>query len=197
MLPRFIKVESRMRELFSDLIFRYSHSASPIFSQIETYTIQEGRSSASVRGSRKRTFGMSEAVARSEIKFDDLKTFAEKDFMELARQVASQFLEKKTKDLIRSINKVTEETGNVVDNAGKPLTVDVLFDVLEKMDMDFDENEAPIFPSILIHPDMMDRIKQLATEAEQDPSIKLRHEHLIRRKREKFREREASRKLVG
>lgn len=50
------------------------------------------------------------------------------------------------------LSKICEATGNVVDAAGRPLTHELILSALEKVEIDFDENDEPIMPTLVVHP---------------------------------------------
>lgn len=197
MIVRFTKIDTRMREFFQELVFRYGHTFDPIFSEIETYTIHEGRKTTMKHGDKSWTDPMFEGKAEYEIKAEDHKTFGFADFDRFAQSLGTQFLDAKKKNLFEMMNRTTARTGNVVDRAGKPLDHDAIFEMLELIEIDFDEKGEPSMPSIVIHPKMAPRLEQLSKEAEENPQIKARHADIMKRKKEQFLAREANRKLAG
>ena len=197
MLPRFKKIDQAMEELFNELIFRYSHALDPIFSNVTTYIVHEGTKTVMKVGDTLQEDSLFEASAEYEIKLDRFPTFSFKDFNDCAREVGTKFLSQKKKNLFETLDRVTHETGNVVDGGGKPLDHEVLFEALDAIQINFDEHGKPEMPSLVVHPDVMPRLEKLSKEAEESPILKKRHEDLMSRKREEFLEREADRKLVG
>lgn len=94
------------------------------------------------------------------------------------------------------LNSVTEETGNVVDTQGQPITLDLLFETFEKLHVSFDDHGIPRMPTIVIRPEMAPRFQQLIQEASADEAIKGRMIEIIERKRKEWNEEQNRRKLV-
>ena len=193
MIVRFTNIDRRMRELFQELVFRYSHSFDPIFSDIQSFTIHEGRKTVMRYGPDTWEDDQFEGVSECMIKFEDHAKFSFEDFDKLARQVGAQFLDAKRKSLHDTLERACQKTGNIVN---KPLSHEVIFEVLELMEIEF-ENGQPKMPSIIISPNNAPRMEQLSTEADEDPEIERKYDELIAKKREQFLAREASRKLAG
>jgi hypothetical protein len=197
MLPRFKAIDRAMSELFSELVFKYSHALDPIFSDIKTYIIHEGSKTMMKFGDKVWEDQMFEASAEYEIKQDGLSKFSWKEFHDCAREIGTKFLSEKKKNLVDTLDRVTSETGSVIDSRGKPLDHDAIFEALELLEINFDANGQPEMPSLMVHPDMVPRLEQLSKEAEESPALKRRHDELMRRKKEVYLAREADRKLVG
>jgi hypothetical protein len=197
MIVRFSKIDRRMNELFEELMFRYSHTFDPIFSDIETYVIHEGRRTTMRHGDNTWGNALTETSAEYSIKNEDLKNFDFAAFARFARTMGVQFLDAKKRMLFEAMHEATEMTGNVVDRRGKPLDHDAIFEMLELIQIDFDVQGQPDMPSMVIHPDMGPTIERLAKEAEESPELQKRHDQIMRRKKEEFLAREADRKLVG
>ena len=81
-----------------------------------------------------------------------------------------------------------------VPTGGKPLSVNSLFEVLEKIDRDFDEAGNPNELSVVAHPERLSSISKVISQAEADPN---RYQAIMERKKEEWRARESNRKLVG
>jgi hypothetical protein len=197
MIVRFVKIDKRIREFFNELVFRYSHTFDPILSEIEIYTMHEGRSTAMKDGDQTWSDPLVEGSAQYEIKAEDHKTFNFEAFDRFAQSLGSQFLDTKKRNLFEVMHRATTRSGNVVGGGGKPLDHDTIFEALELIQIDFDENGQPDMPSMVVHPSMAPRLQKLSKEAEEDPRIKARHAEIMRKKKEQFLAREADRKLVG
>jgi hypothetical protein len=92
------------------------------------------------------------------------------------------------------MGKAAESVGNVTRNAGN--LRECFLAMVEKVEMDFDENDNPIHPSIVAGKEVVKELMKLAPEVENDPEFKKKHDEIIERKRLEFHEREAARKLV-
>jgi len=110
--------------------------------------------------------------------------------------VAQQMALQEKQMLFRRINQVTEETGNVIDARNQPLSAKLLNDSLEMMHIEFSDDGKPHLPSLVVHPDVAQRLME-HKETEEDVIEKERQDQIIARKREEFFARESRRKLVG
>lgn len=93
---------------------------------------------------------------------------------------------------------VIEEMGktpNQIDGKGRPI-IETFFEALEKIWIDFDENGAPLFPTLIMGPELYEKSKDTFIAAENDPEIKKRFEALMDKKKREWLDRESTRKLV-
>lgn len=110
-------------------------------------------------------------------------------------EMAKVFVEKQIGAMIKTVQDVTEMTGNVVTGTG--LTVDAVFAILEKLSISFDETGEPVFPSIMVNPDDIGKVAKILADIQTEPELKKRHDQLIETKRQQWNDRQNSRKLVG
>ena len=84
-----------------------------------------------------------------------------------------------------------------VDNAqGQKISPDLILRTMERIEMSFDEAGNHQL-SLVIHPSKMETFASALRELDLDPVMRDRHRDLLERKREAWRVREASRRLVG
>lgn len=94
------------------------------------------------------------------------------------------------------INRIVEESGNVVSTEGEATTIDHLLRVIEQMQISFDANGNPQLPTIVASPDEGSRIQQILKKADSDPDARARLQEIIETKRREWDEAESRRKLV-
>ncbi len=128
-----------------------------------------------------------------EIKTDDLEQHGLKEVLKVLDKAANDMAGKQSKNFIERLNQICDETGQVYDNKGQPLTFDSILDLLDSMPIDFDEKGQPIMPSFVAGPRV---IKQLLKQETSDEQIKKQNE-IIERKYSEWRDRESDRRLVG
>jgi hypothetical protein len=117
---------------------------------------------------------------------------ARQKLIESAEEMARQFMAM----FYREINQATMEAGTAVDAKGKPFNADIFLEILNRMWLDFDEKGRWKPPTLIVHPDALENIKNEMTKWEKDPEFKAKMDQLMFRKREEWRERESRRKLV-
>jgi len=108
---------------------------------------------------------------------------------QMARQISGHLFE--------SLNATLDKANQVVNRKGKPLDAEAVFELLEKIQLDFDKTGRHDQLSIVIPPALESRAKQVFEQIDSDPILRKRHEEIIMQKRLEWRDREATRKLVG
>lgn len=109
---------------------------------------------------------------------------------EMARQISSH--------AFATIKEAADSVGNVVHTKGKTFSPDAVFELLEKMQIDFEEGGVEHKEIAMICPPaqadlVIETIKQILNDTE----LSKRYKEIIDKKRMEWRAREASRKLVG
>lgn len=108
---------------------------------------------------------------------------------EMESQMARHFFDE--------ISKSVEEAGNAIDAGGKPFTAEMYLEALEKVQLNFYGDGTPHELALVYSPNMAPRMKAELQRLHTDPELARRYDELIKQKREEWRERENSRKLVG
>jgi hypothetical protein len=104
---------------------------------------------------------------------------------------ADQGLKNLMPQVFAYLSRVCAATGNVVDGQGQPFSFDLVLDVLDKIQIDFDEAGNPEMPTMVLSPDLFEKIKMRPPTQEQ---VKRRDE-IIKRKREEFDAQRRTRKI--
>jgi hypothetical protein len=94
--------------------------------------------------------------------------------------------------VFEQISEITDAAGQTINAAGRPLSHDLITQMLEKIDIDFDENDNPKMPTLVMHPKMAERLRALGEPSEEDTR---RFNELIERKRKEFHARRRTRRL--
>ena len=100
--------------------------------------------------------------------------------------------------LLRKAGEATERVGNKVDASGQPFSAELYFQMLETVQIDFDELGRPDISGrrMVMHPDQAERVRALMEQWEKDESFQQRYRDIMLKKREEWRDRESNRKLV-
>lgn len=99
---------------------------------------------------------------------------------------AEEYLASLMPQFFGAMNAAIESAGNSTDAGGKPLSADMLVDVLERMELDFDE-DGNVHLQLIANP--LTALPEFTKEAQE------RIDSVIQRKREEFLARRRSRKL--
>ena len=198
MLPDLPALKGDLQEVLDDHLRALAHSKLGVFSQVKRVHVHEGDRMRTVRadGSVEES-GFRKASAEMVIRRSDVPTLTPEARLDMIDKMAAEMAEKVSKGLFDSLNATLEAAGQTVDNRGKPLSLEVFFEVLEKMHIDFDENGQPTGLQLVIHPDLAPTLRQLQEQFQTDLELQRRHRDLMDRKRTEWRAREAARKLVG
>jgi hypothetical protein len=112
---------------------------------------------------------------------------------EIVRQLSDQI----TRDMTEKMRDDIARECATVGTPGQPITPDVILQLYEKIETDFDSNGEWIRPNdIDASPAVESQIRHQMMRIEQEPDLRRRLEDLIAVKRAKWRDREANRKLV-
>jgi hypothetical protein len=89
-----------------------------------------------------------------------------------------------------------EEVGNAMDAGGQPFTVDLLLQMLERVQFPFDSRGNPQLPTLHVGPDIEASVQRVLREADEDAGAQARLKAVIDKKREQWNAEQDRRKLV-
>ena len=135
---------------------------------------------------------MKEIGTKIEINTKDLDRHGLKEVLKVLDKAARDMALQQSETFFERLNQICDETGNVYDNKGRPVTFDSILDILDSMPIDFNENGQPEFPSIVAGQRVINEIIKKEPTNEQ---IKRQNE-IIKRKYSEWRDRESDRRLV-
>jgi hypothetical protein len=135
--------------------------------------------------------------AQAPVKRKDIIEKGLKVYFESIPLMADEVIKQKTKLLFAKIDQIVHETGNIVRLKGKPLTPERYLELLEKTQIDFDDQGKPHIPTLVVSPEIGIQLKQKFAEWDKNPVHRQKFQELIERKREEWNDRESNRKLVN
>ncbi len=197
LLPDFPSVKKEIKKVATERLRRTVYRETTLLSRMRKSQSHEGdsftihRLDGTVQKSRYR-----ETAVELTIDKKDLTSLTPKALAEKIDKAAQEMAEKTSKMIFGKLREIISESGQVHDAKGKPLSPDTFLEALEMIDIDFDEKGDPSGLTVLVGPELWERIRQKAPDWEADPEFKRRHSELMRRKREAWRDRENRRKLV-
>lgn len=197
MLPDYPNIKRNLINKFNEAI-RNEIQKDPLFSKIKIHYVNEGNVmiSSSMDGySEKKEY--EEMSTRFEIKTEEIISKGPNAYFSRIKTIAKEMIKKQHQSLFKKMHEVTQRTGNVVDAKSKPLSPQLINEALEKVTIDFDEYGNPIFPSLVMHPDQFEKIKDQLPIWESDPEVQKRYKEIIEKKRREWFDRESNRKLVN
>ena len=128
---------------------------------------------------------------------NEIETMTHDKVLEKINDLAKEMAEKQAKFFYKRIGEFAEEAGNVVSGEGETFSMDIFFEVLEKISRDFDHAGKPDEINFAASPELFQSISKVFNEAKSDPEIQKRFDAIMEQKREEWRVRESNRKLVG
>jgi hypothetical protein len=90
------------------------------------------------------------------------------------------------------LQKTSDAAGTATDVRGEPFTFEVYLAGLQKIDLQFDRDDQPILPKLVVHPTMAKHLASLPPPTEEQQRA---YSDLIERKRREFNARRRYRKL--
>jgi hypothetical protein len=146
------------REFFSDAVEAVASASDPILGQIH-------REKVEVLPTSLNTVDSGEIVRHEPILASASMTFSVPDGIEgefsdvhlAISETAEQFVAAIMPNLFGHVSAITEATGNVVSGAGRPLW-EAMLEVLQTIEISFNEDGEPSLPSIVMHPDTAAKI---------------------------------------
>ena len=110
-------------------------------------------------------------------------------------EAAKNFADTLGRNFFATMDNTIRKHGNVHDAGGRPLSPDMIIDLISQMDVGFD-NGAPTF-KFVVHPDMEERARKAWNELLQDPAARGRLDAILQRKYEEWCVSETDRGLDG
>ncbi len=137
-----------------------------------------------------------ESSAELSVSLGEVPKLSIEDRLLRINNIAEKMAGQMSKHLFETLNKAIDSVGNVVDRKGKPFDVETVFEAFNTVQIEFDEagnhNMSWVMP-----PNLIEKAKKVFEQIDSDPVLKRRFDEMMERKRVEWRDREASRKLVG
>lgn len=196
MLPDFPKLKGKIVETINrylqDLVRQ-----EPLLSQFREERVFEGnKMSSNTENGQSNQSSYKKLSASYSIKREDVITKGPTVFIENIKNVAEEIKKQQAELVFNKLSEVTNETGNVVDAKGKPFTFELFMELLEKIEIDFDDQGKPSMPMLVVSPELGIKLKDLLPKWKANPEYTKRFQEVIEKKRKQWSDRESNRKLV-
>ena len=198
MFPDFLKTKEKLQTmLYYEMMKAHLTHLEPL-ADLPVSIIFEGNKTVIIRedGSSEEK-NREEIAAELQVKFEEVEKMSHEMVLDKINSVTEEMAGKFKKSFYEGLKKLSDETGNVVSADGKPFSMDLFFEALEKIDIDFDEAGNPSGLAFVAGPKLFPSIAKTISQAEADTENDRRYEAIIERKRAEWRVRESNRKLVG
>ena len=197
MLPDYCETKDQLQKVFDRLLHSLIRQRLGPLAEVPGYRVFEGTNPSIIRpdGTEDVTV-LKPYGSEFEIKFEEVPHLTISDIYRRLDAMAQEMADAMAKTFYATMSEAAEQVGNVVKSSGR-ITPEAILEVLDKIELGFDEKGNPALTSVHIHPDMAETLKESILSLQNDPNLRLRYEEIIQRKREQWRVREAGRKLVG
>jgi hypothetical protein len=196
MLPDFPKIKSKLQDYWN----QYGEYRLRIHSQ----TMNIGSSHRNYEGNQwtvqredgtETTSSYKKAESAIKIHFDDVPNLTPDKIAAKIDQLTHDMASQVDEQLFQTLMSVGEQTDRVVDGSNRSF-IDNMLHSLESMLISFDKDGAPRMPTAFVSPQMAEQLKDKIPEWNNDPDIDQKYNEIMMRKREEWRDRESSRRLV-
>ena len=129
---------------------------------------------------------------------EQMATISSSEVEQFLVSMAEDFAHKMQKFFYRRMGEILEEAGQTMTE-NKPIDNESVLRLLESVDIDFDDvRDRPHMPTIVLHPDTMQRLIEEKERMSEDEvsALELRQREILDRKYEEYVLRENNRKLV-
>ena len=191
MFPDFLKTKEKLENMLDYAMKMADSIHMGQLANVPVSIIFEGNRFVVVRedGSIEETKAQ-KITAELPVRVEEIENMSDEMIFEKINNVTKEIAKKKSELFSERLDKLTDETGNVVSADGKRSSIDAYLELLEKMEIDFDEAGNP--KGLTPFP-LSPAIAKIISQAKVDP----RYQDLMERKREECRVRESRRTLVG
>ncbi len=185
--------DAAFSRFFGETVRALARARSPLLSQMQ-FVEASGTLGSRVRSRDGMDVELEPAGVGMEVT-GDLTAVRAGDFDVLYGEIdkaADQLAEGLVGSLVETMNKVTEGTGNVIDAGGQEVSFELIYGMLERIDFSVNENGELVMPSLVMHPDQLEKLQELEPPT---PEQELRMVELKQRKREEALARRRRRRL--
>jgi hypothetical protein len=196
MLPDFPRIKNGIQEIIKQELQNQIRQE-PFLSQFKVKQVFEGnKMSIKTENGELDQINYKEIYSKHSIDREDVIMRGPIVFMENIQSMAEEIIKQETRNIFSKFNDITKKTGKVVNGKGDPFTHDLLLELLEKIQIDFDDQGNPYMPALVVPPNIFSKLKEKLPEWEANPEYKRKFEEIINKKRREWHDRESHRKLV-
>lgn len=199
MLPDLPKLKADIVQVYHTIFKNRLNAYLGVIGEVPRYCIKEGSNPVTVRPDDTHDeTELKAASAETMFKLEEIPHLSIEQRIARLDVAAREMAEQISSHAFEVINKAVDKAGNVVGAKGKPFGAEALFEVMEKIQMGFEDDGIKHKEiAMVMPPALIDRAKATMEQILQDPELLKRYEEIIDKKRTEWRAREAARKLVG
>jgi len=171
--------------------FRHLTSEDVVLRDIKSFRVLHGGGFRYENNEKELHSPIREVSTEVVYKYDEIINFDLESFCNELYKMVIDRIGQLQRMMYDEISSATELTGNKVDVQGSKFDPELLLQMLEKIEISFDENGDPILPQLHVAPDTFKKIKKLDYTPEQEK----RHLEIIEKKKKLWYAKKRYRKL--
>lgn len=187
--PRFPEYERAVTQLFAHLVNELMVAKDQVLGQMQRTTSTELASLSAPANVAYGSMRPLELGFECVQPFDAVESVDTDEWASMVDKAATDAVNQLMPQIFAHMSAICDEAGQTIDAGGKPLSIDLILDMLEKMRIDFDESGAPQMPTMVVHPSAAEKLAQLPP---QTPAQLERHKKIMESKKREF---DASRRV--
>jgi hypothetical protein len=196
LLPDYPKIKRYLQKRFNDTI-QEEIRKNPLLSLIKYRESHEGNSFEVTTLDGYVDKGSFKSISTEfNIPYEEMIEKGPDAYFSKVGKIVEDMVKESSKDLIQKMEQVTKRTGNIVGANSKPFSPELLLNAMEKLEIDFDEFGKPMFPTLIMSPELFEKIQKEIPKWESDPKYDKMMKDLTEKKRKEWIDRKNSRKLV-
>jgi hypothetical protein len=197
MLPDYTKAKSEIRKLIERNFKRRVDAYLGPYA-FKEYRIFEGRNySTKTDDGKTLTGNLKEFSGTYTIRAEDIKSGDPTNIFQELDTLAKDMAEQQIKMFLGELGRVCHDTGQEFDFEGRKFSTEMFFAAMEGIQIDFDEKGNMNKLMLILGPSLYQRAQEILQEIDTNHDLKKQYNDLVEKKRLDWRDREASRKLVG
>lgn len=166
-------------------------ASNPLFSMIPRTSTEHSGPTRNIRGTTPLDQNMSAMKFTTTMSLDAIRDTNIEEHTYFLYRLANENIQAFSAEFYKGLTEITNATRNIADAGGKPFSFDHLNDAIEKMQIDFDESGEPILPTMVMHPQLYEVIKDIKLTPEQEQ----RNAKILERKKAEFYAKKRTRRL--
>ena len=197
MLPDYPNIKRKVDSLLERHLKEEIYRRSPMLGKIHRSVQHEGCGGTykEVDG-KENLIEYNKVTAELSITRDEMRSGSFQTLVSKFSEMAEAFAKAQSETLLATVHEAAESVGNVVDAKGK-LTKEAFLELAGKVQWGFDpQTGEPQPPTILLHPDTLEKIKDEVETWEQDPDFVREMSKIELQRRLDCRDQESRRRLV-
>lgn len=197
MLPDYVDTKQRLQDVLTRWLRKRVRTHLGPLGEIPRYYVFEGSGTSVIRpDNREDVTKMRRLGSELTVKLDEVPNLTPAEILKRLDRAAQEIADNIARHAYGTMSEVTERVGNIVRTTGK-ITPEAILEAFEKIEIVFDEHGEAEMPSIHMHPDAIETLKEALEKLQNVTEYRQRFDEIMLEKKRRWRVREADRKLVG